>query len=534
MYAEGERLLKPFVPSLGLLVPVACGPWQRRMVAALQHVPMEPLLLRIDAVSDSRTAAFRAYTVLDRLLSGVGPGAAMAGEFPDVGPSHALTGMGWPEALVRLAREHALDVLVVPGHLEMPREVVAAFPCGVLRLEGVDFATGEAVEAFASMVNGWTTWEPRLVWQRAGQADRVLYRSPSAVFPLSFWHTAEPAKAKAAHFPARVLAMLRDKGIAAWEDRAEPWEPTPVPAVPDGPAMAGVLPRLLGRQLVGACRNLVSRPQWFLALRRGGGDPFDAAGYEPLYPSPEHGWADPFPVVHEGRIYLFLEDIDMASGRGSIAVMAGRDDGGFDAPRTVLSKPYHLSYPFVFAWEGAMYMVPESSSANAVTLYRATRFPDVWEPVSTLLADVRAVDATLWPHDGAWWLFVNLRVPGGSSWDELFVYRADTPLGPFTPHPANPVVSDVRRARPAGRLFRRDGRLLRPAQDCSGHYGRALTLCEIETLDMETYRERVVARHKAGVLPASDSLHTYNAVPGLEVVDGRRYIPRFRLPWGKR
>jgi len=49
---------------------------------------------------------------------------------------------------------------------------------------------------------------------------------------------------------------------------------------------------------------------------------------------------------------------------------------------------------------------------------------------------------------------------------------------------------------------------------------------EITTLTERDYRETVVVRHDAANLPGSDSLHTYNAVPGLEVVDGRRYVPR--------
>ena len=258
----------------------------------------------------------------------------------------------------------------------------------------------------------------------------------------------------------------------------------------------------------------------------GGGDPFSPLGYTPLFPPPDRGWADPFPVRHEDHTYLFIEEIDQATGLGRIAVMAERADGSFDPPQPVLSRPHHLSYPFVFAWEGAWYMVPESSSAASVDLYRARRFPLDWELVGPLLPGLRAVDSTLFPHDGRWWLMTNLRAPGASSWDELSLFSADTPLGPFTPHPGNPVVSDVRRARPAGRVFSRDGRLYRPSQDCSGHYGRALVFSEITSLTATSYAEREVVRHTADALPGSDSLHTYNAVPGLEVVDGRRFVGR--------
>jgi transcriptional regulator GlxA family with amidase domain len=37
--------------------------------------------------------------------------------------------------------------------------------------------------------------------------------------------------------------------------------------------------------------------------------------------------------------------------------------------------------------------------------------------------------------------------------DELSLFYAESPLGPWTPHPRNPVKSDVRGSRPAGGLF---------------------------------------------------------------------------------
>jgi hypothetical protein len=53
----------------------------------------------------------------------------------------------------------------------------------------------------------------------------------------------------------------------------------------------------------------------------------------------------------------------------------------------------------------------------------------------------------------------------------------------------NPIVSDVRRARPAGRIFSHDGHLIRPAQDCSEAYGWRIALNRIEVLTEAEYRE---------------------------------------------
>lgn len=55
----------------------------------------------------------------------------------------------------------------------------------------------------------------------------------------------------------------------------------------------------------------------------------------------------------------------------------------------------------------------------------------------------------------------------------------------------NPVVSDVRSARPAGKLFYHNNRLYRPSQDCSAHYGYSLMLNEVDQLTETVYKEHV-------------------------------------------
>ena len=49
----------------------------------------------------------------------------------------------------------------------------------------------------------------------------------------------------------------------------------------------------------------------------------------------------------------------------------------------------------------------------------------------------------------------------------------------WTPHPENPIVTDIRTARPGGKIFIQDGKIYRPSQDCSIRYGRALNMNQI-------------------------------------------------------
>lgn len=236
-------------------------------------------------------------------------------------------------------------------------------------------------------------------------------------------------------------------------------------------------------------------------------------------------WADPFLVQHDGRCLLFVEEFVDARNQGVIACLQLRDDGTAVNLGTVLDEPFHLSYPQVFRWEGVWYMTVESYEADRVSLYRTTDFPRGWTRVCDLLEGCACVDPTLYHHEGRWYLFGNVSESGGNPSDELFLFVADALEGPYRPHPANPLVADVRSARPAGQLFMQDGRLYRPAQCCAPVYGAAVVFNEVLELSPERYRERQVSRLDPTWTPLQDGCHTFNAAGGRQVLDAHGVPP---------
>jgi hypothetical protein len=224
---------------------------------------------------------------------------------------------------------------------------------------------------------------------------------------------------------------------------------------------------------------------------------------------------------------VLFEEYEYAQRRGHISAIEIDSRGHAGTPVRVLERPYHLSYPFVFDWRGERFLIPESAEHGTVDLFRAKRFPDEWEHVATLIDGEQLYDATLAEIDGRWWMFAGSSVAGASSWDELSVYYSDSPLGPWKPHRRNPIVSDVRTARPAGRLFRANGVWYRPSQDCSRSYGYAVQINQITRLDPQGYSEVPVTRLTPNWRPDVSGVHTVNSAPGLTVVDAR--IRRWRL-----
>jgi len=274
------------------------------------------------------------------------------------------------------------------------------------------------------------------------------------------------------------------------------------------------------RRLDKTLAALSSIDQWvIMTAREADFRTLDWKTFRPLIPPKDRYWGDPFVVERAGRPYLFVEEKMYARGRGHIACLELDANGGLVSQKVVLERDYHLSYPFVFEEDGNLYMIPESAENRTVELYRCERFPDRWVFAKTLLKDLYAVDATLLMHEGAAWLFANVKEAGGSSLNALHLFRAADPLADeWVPHRGNPVVQDIGSARPAGRIFRQNGQLIRPSQDSRRRYGYALQFNQITRLDEGGYSERFVHRFAPprGRIRAT---HTFNQAGGITAID---------------
>ena len=242
-----------------------------------------------------------------------------------------------------------------------------------------------------------------------------------------------------------------------------------------------------------------------------------------------HFYADPVLINHEGRDYMFFEVLDHHVGKGTLSVIRFDENGNPGPAEPVLEEPWHLSYPFLFKWQGDIWMIPESSNNNDVAVYRATNFPLKWERHETLLSGLEAADATIINYQGAWWMFTVEREGLGGYSDTLCLYKADSPLGPWRPHPQNPVLIDHQAARPAGNMVMKNEKLWRPVQDCAAGYGAALGLAEVTQLDDEGFDQRIdTIIQPGGPEWPGRKIHTLNRVGQLEVIDGCIYRPRMQ------
>ena len=249
-------------------------------------------------------------------------------------------------------------------------------------------------------------------------------------------------------------------------------------------------------------------------------------------PRSGHYHADPF-ALDDGSDIVLCEDYGHAGGKGRIAAIDASADCAGATPIESFASADHRSYPYLFTAGGTVYCIPESAENRCVELFRAERFPDRWQRVVTLVADFPALDSTVFPFAGRWWLFCTSADEGSEH--KLHAWHADMLLGPWQPHPLNPLKCDVASSRPAGPPFLIAGELHRPSQDCSRTYGGAITINRIVTLTPTDFAEIPAGR----VDPPSDGpyrsgLHTLCPLGDRTIIDGKRFFFDVRASYLKR
>ena len=237
--------------------------------------------------------------------------------------------------------------------------------------------------------------------------------------------------------------------------------------------------------------------------------------------------ADPFGYKRKanGDIRILFELFSWQRKLGSIAGVDYKDNV-FGPIEPVLDALTHLSYPFIFNRNGVDYFVPEHSAAKDIALFRLDGIGNP-DKKTTIFSKSELIDSTFVQWGERFWMF-SLDETKSTNTD-LHIYFADDIEGPWMAHPMNPVKSDVQSSRPGGTPFVHNGKLFRPSQDCSTHYGSAAVINEVKVLTLTDFQEVTVSR----VRPLTNGrysygLHTVSAIGDHTLIDGARKTSIFR------
>ncbi len=493
------------------------------LLGRTEGLALQTVYLSSDELVREPPGLFRLYERLAGARHDV-PTLPMATQRLPLAP-HTMT-----RAAIDLISRDALDVLLWLG------EPLAEGDCTRLARNGVlSLCFGEPHGPRREPPYFWEAYRGEVVKTLAVRLHRTTFDRAvtlehivaAAQHTFPFTQNADDCFAAAGPVLIRALKRLVDADPAAGRSAY------PVVQVGPPPGNIETMAALARHALNSASSRLRSRGKWLAwqiyirsrAERFVDRGAFRFEGFRAIEAPPGHYYADPFVVDRDQRSFLFFEDFDSATDRGRLAVMEISSDRASE-PHVIIDRPYHLSYPCVFQWKGEDFMIPESAADGTVQLLRCRRFPDDWQPEHVLCEGAGLLDTTPFQLDDVWYFFVyTVDKP-----EELHLFSSTALDGRWVPHPANPICSDVRRARAGGALFHRNGTLIRPAQDGSIRYGYGLMLNEVHRLSRTEFEERAGEFIDPLICGGLLGVHTINRSSRYEVIDGLQLLSRDPCP----
>lgn len=228
--------------------------------------------------------------------------------------------------------------------------------------------------------------------------------------------------------------------------------------------------------------------------------------------------ADPFGCEIDGHKIIFFEKY--VQRKGTIESKKNNE-----AAEKSLVLPIHLSYPYTIQHNNKWYCIPEQHQSNSVKLYQINPQGFELEHPIEILSGFSAVDPSLIHKEGKWYLFCTDATDKGAD-VRLNIFIASDLEGPYLAHAKNPVKTDIRSARCAGKIFFNDGHYYRPAQDSSHTYGGEISIQRIDVLTENEYSETEINRINPSSLKGiyQKGCHTLSALGSSTLIDGKRNV----------
>jgi hypothetical protein len=224
--------------------------------------------------------------------------------------------------------------------------------------------------------------------------------------------------------------------------------------------------------------------------------------------------ADPF-FLQDGSI--ICEVVEKGKRIGQLATASNGNFEIIDSPH--LEKTKHNSFPFVSNIEELHFLLPEMASHGQQRLLELDQNNQITRSIPLKgLKEESLIDPIITVQDGTIWLFAGKL---GSDLDCLFLWSSKSIHEPFVEHKLNPIVCSPKFARNAGAIFKHEGHLYRPAQNCTVNYGDGISIMRIESISQTSYIETL-----AKSIKFTDSFgpHTINFAENITVFDDYKKV----------
>jgi hypothetical protein len=475
---------------------------------------------------------FEMTLAIDRWLAGLLAPSLMTGEPDpvsladlnqiDLQPTVSSSGHVHRFGEVDLAkvRSSGCDVLVHLGTGILRGAILDAVPLGIL-----SFHHGDNRHYRGGPPGYWevihrrdsTGWILQRLTDRLD--DGIIYRRGATwTQPLAEWNRAYVV-ATSAH---ALVELLESVALTESPPTPEPLtQPGPLYRFPSGFQAIHGLVKVGTRSAAQIVRKYVApRPEWAVLVAAGTWSQPGERSWVPLKNPPRTFVADPFVVMEGGQTVVFVEEFDRVKGRAAIAVY----DGSVTSPTRLgiaISEPFHLSFPFIFRFEGDLYMSPESWMVEQIRIYRCIEFPLSWELCHSHLDGHKYVDPMIVSVNDEWTILATpVDERSGDAHSRLEAFSLGrTPFGAPRMVSRSPVVFDSESARNGGLVTAGTSRFRCGQRQGFGMYGEDLRLFEIQECSPTSYRE-VEVQLPSGLRPSGvRGFHHLSATEDLTAID---------------
>lgn len=236
-------------------------------------------------------------------------------------------------------------------------------------------------------------------------------------------------------------------------------------------------------------------------------------------------YADPFfAISKDGSVKVLLEQFSFDDDYGRLSLMTLDNRLKPISNKTILDTKSHLSYPFLFTENNRSYIFPEAAQSGKLSCYEYDHVNEFLTFKCDII-NLPLVDSTILKHKGKYWIFGAINENDKDY--KLLVFFSDNLLGPYTPHPRNPVKNGIDGTRPAGNFLEVDGIIYRPAQNCKIEYGESITINRIIELNENNVAEEPYMTIRINRKNRSNhgihTIHTLNVHDDLILVDGIKW-----------
>lgn len=226
-------------------------------------------------------------------------------------------------------------------------------------------------------------------------------------------------------------------------------------------------------------------------------------------------FADPFilDVTENGDIIILAEELEYERNIGRIArLIVDKTSYCLKDMKIILELPSHLSFPFIYRYNGKIYVLPENSESGCATIYEYKN--DSLLPIK-VISQEPLTDATIFDC-GARTYILSTQLPTQNG--SLLQIREFDPKTLTVGEIVQTVVFEKKHARNAGAIFSIDGKVYRPAQDCEKSYG-AGTIFQMMIKSENGFVFQPVHALYPNSFKYNKGIHTFNSYKDIAVID---------------